>query len=75
MLTVQPFCDASQALEGELENWAGMKVCVDVKGAASGGFPLEEQSGDLKYSVRKLTFKAESQVICKHEEKHSQEHK
>lgn len=69
MLTVQPFCDASQALEGGLENSAGMKVCVDVKGAASGRFPFEEQSEDLKYSVRKLRFEAESQVLCKHEGK------
>lgn len=75
MLTVQLFCDASEVLEGELENWAGVEVCVDVKGTASGGFPFEEQSEDLKYSVRKLVFKAELQVLCKHEEKHGREHK
>lgn len=44
MLTVQLFCDVPQVLEGELENWAGMEVCVGVKGTASGGFPFEEQS-------------------------------
>lgn len=46
-------------------------MCVDVKGTALGGFPFEEQSEDLKYSVRKLRFKAE----CKHEGKRGQEHK
>lgn len=30
---------------------------------------------DLKYSVRKLRFKAELQVLCKHEEKHGRERK
>lgn len=48
---------------------------MDVKGAASGGFPFEEQSEELKYSVRKLKFKAELQVLCKHGEKHGREHK